>query len=154
MTGKADFNAEEWSTLAEAPLLAAMRVAASERGGTFRESLAVARAYADARRHQGDSELLDAIVASPPTLDPNELRETGGDVAGAAGARLTEAVGVLAERATAEEREAYGQFVLTLAEAAASANREGGFAGIGGKPVSAAEQAALDDIRRTLDAHA
>ncbi len=28
MTAKADFNAEEWSTLVEAPLLAAMHVAA------------------------------------------------------------------------------------------------------------------------------
>jgi len=52
MTAKADFNAEEWSTLVEAPLLAGMRVVTAERGGTLKESLAVGKTYAAARRHQ------------------------------------------------------------------------------------------------------
>ena len=43
---------------------------------------------------------------------------------------------------------------MTVAEAAANANREGGFIGIGGKPVSANEQAALDKIRAALRAEA
>jgi len=84
MTTKSDFDAEAWSTVVEAPLMAAMRVAAAERGGTIRESMAVAKGYAEARRHQGESELLDAIVASPPGLDPSRLREGGGDIAGVA----------------------------------------------------------------------
>jgi hypothetical protein len=154
MTTKADFNAEEWAALVEAPLLAALQVTAAERGGTIRESMAVARAYAEARQHQGDSELLDAIVAGPPSVDPARVREGGSDVAGVARTRLSEAVAVLGAKATGDERDAYGQFVLTLAEAAANANREGGFAGIGGKPVSANEQAALDEIRAALDARA
>lgn len=151
MTTKADFNAEEWSTVVEAPLLAAMRVAAAQRGGTIRESMAVAKAYASARQHQGQSELLDAMVASPPGIDPARLREGGGDIAGAARSRLREALAVLDGKASQEERSAYEQFVLTLAEAAASANREGGFIGIGGKPVSEKEQAALDELRAALD---
>ncbi len=150
MTAKADFNAEEWSTLVQAPLLAAMRVAAAERGGTIRESVAAARAYAEARQHQGTSELLDAIVASPPALDPNQLQQMGGDVAGHAVRRLDEAVGIVEAKAAPEDAAAYKDFVMTVAEAAASANREGGFLGIGGKPVSAGEQAALDDLRRSL----
>jgi hypothetical protein len=150
MTIKADFNAEEWTTLVEAPLFAAMRVAAAERGGTIRESVAVSRAYAEARGHQGESPLLDAIVASPPSLDANRLRESAGDIAGAAGRRLAEAVALVDAKATPEDRDAYKQFVLTVAEAAANANREGGFIGIGGKPISANEQAALDEIRAAL----
>jgi hypothetical protein len=150
MTTKADFNAEEWSTVVEAPLLAAMRVAAAERGGTIRESMAVAKAYAEARQHQGESELLDAMVASPPGIDPTGLRESGGDIAGVARSRLREALTVLDAKATEEERGAYEGFVLTLAEAAANANREGGFIGIGGKPVSEKEQAALDELRTAL----
>jgi hypothetical protein len=150
MTTKADFNAEEWSVLVEGPLMAAMQVVAAERGGTIRESLAVGKAYAEARRHQGDSPLLDAMVASPPTLDPSRLREGGGDVKGVAQSRLAEAVALVDGKATDEERQAYKDFVLSVAEAGANANREGGFIGIGGKPVSANEQAALDDIRATL----
>lgn len=152
MTTKADFNAEEWAAVVEAPLLAGMRVATATRGGTIRESMAVARTYAEARKHQGESELLDAMVASPPSLDPAQLRQGGGDISGLARRRLDEAVAVLDAKATDGERDAYKQFVLTVAEAAANANREGGFIGIGGKPVSAEEQAALDDLRATLDA--
>lgn len=151
MTTKADFNAEEWATLVEAPLLAAMRVVASERGGTIRESLAIGRTYADARRHQGDSSLLDELVASPPAIDSERLREGGGDVQAQAAERLTEAVALVDAKATPDEAQAYRQFILTVAEAAANANREGGFIGIGGKPVSANEQAALDEISATLE---
>jgi hypothetical protein len=153
MTTKADFNAEEWAKLVEAPLLASMRVASSERGGALRESMAVARAYADARRHQGANDLLDALVASPPGLDPGQL-QPGGDLPDLARTRLREAVAVLDAKATSEDRTAYTGFVLSVAEAAASANREGGFIGIGGKPVSANEQAALDELRAVLDGSA
>ncbi len=150
MTMKADFNAEEWDTLVAGPLMAAVQVVRAERGGTIRESLAVGRAYAEARRHHGDSELLDGMVASPPSLDPDRLRERGGDAKRLTTNRLAEAVALVDSKATDEERHAYKQFVLTVAEAAANANREGGFLGIGGKPVSANEQAALDEIRMAL----
>src|SRR5215204_4056050 len=100
MTTKADFNAEEWATLVETPLLAAMRVTVADRGGTIRESMAVGRAYAEARRHQGESEFLDAIVASPPSLDPAQVREGGGDIAALAKRRLGEALAVLDGKAS------------------------------------------------------
>ena len=150
MTTKSEFNAEEWATVVEGPLLGAMQVVMAERGGTIRESVAVGRAYADARKHQGESPLLDEIVASPPSLDPSRLREGGGDAGSQAGGRLAQALAVVEGKATPEETQAYKQFVLTVAEAAANANREGGFVGIGGKPVSDNEQAALDEIRSTL----
>ena len=64
--------------------------------------------------------------------------------------RLQEAVTVVGSKATDQDAEAYKRFVVTVAEAVANANREGGFVGIGGKPVSEKEQAALDTIRSTL----
>ena len=150
MTTKADFNAEEWDALVAGSLMAAMQVVAAERGGTIRESLAVGRIYSEARQHHGVSALLDAMVASPPGLDPRRLHEGGGDVKSVASSRLAEAVALVETKATDEERHAYKQFVLNVAEAAANANREGGFLGIGGKPVSANEQEAIDEIRRAL----
>lgn len=152
MTTKADLNAEEWATLVEAPLMAALRVVAAERGGTIRESLAIGRTYAEARKQQGDSSLLDQIVASPPALDSTRLRESGDDIKAQVTGRLAEAVAIVDSKATADEAAAYKQFILTVAEAAASANREGGFIGIGGKPVSASEQSALDEISAALNA--
>jgi len=150
MTTKADFNAEEWSTLVEGPLLAGMGVVTAERGGTLRESLAIGKTYTEARGHQGESPLLDAIVASPPAVDPSRMREAGQDVQALATSRLRDAVAVVEAKAEPAEVEAYKRFVVTVAEAVANAHREGGFAGIGGKPVSDREQAALDTIRSTL----
>ena len=37
MTKKADFNAEEWAAVAEAPVLAGMRLVAASRRGTIRD---------------------------------------------------------------------------------------------------------------------
>lgn len=149
MTRKADFNAEEWSTVVEGPLLAGMRVVTAARGGTIRESLAMGQVYAKARKEQGASELLDDLVASPPAMDPERVKGAG-DVAAASTARLREAITLLEAKASAEDLAAYRAFTLDLAEAAANAHREGGVLGIGGEQVSEGEQAALDDIRATL----
>src|SRR3981081_4760008 len=80
MTLKADFNAEEWSTVVNGPLYAGMRVISADRGGTLRESLAMGRVYQQAREHHGDSELLDELVKSPPSIDADRLREAGGNI--------------------------------------------------------------------------
>src|SRR5688572_105755 len=69
MTTKTEFNADEWERVARAPALAGVMVALADRGGTFRESIALGKAYNEARR-DGGSELLEQLVASPPSLDP------------------------------------------------------------------------------------
>jgi hypothetical protein len=150
MTTKADFNAEEWTTLVEAPVFAGLRVVAASRGGSIRESIAVAKVYAHAREQQGGSELLDALVASPPAVDTHEVRERGGDIATVSSERLREALRLLGEKATPEEVEEYKAFVVEVARTAAEAHKEGGFIGIGGKPISDEEQAALDEIQTVL----
>jgi hypothetical protein len=149
MTTKADFNAEEWSTIVEAPLLAGLRVIAADRGGTIRESVAMGKVYQEARQGGGEGELLDEVAASPQGLDQERLRASG-DLVAAATDRLREAVRTLEQKASPEEVEAYKRFVLSVAEAAAKAHKEGGFIGIGGKQVSESEQAALDEIAATL----
>jgi hypothetical protein len=151
MATKADFNAEEWSTVVEGPVLAGMRVVAASRGGTLRESVAIGRVYAEARQGQGDSELLDELVSSPPGVDPKRLQGAG-EIAAVSSDRLREALGVLKEKASASDVDAYKRFVLDVARAAAEAHKEGGFVGIGGKQISDEEQAALEEIRSVLDA--
>ena len=152
MTKKADFNAEEWSTIVEAPLYAGMRVISADRGGTLRESLALGRVYQDARGKDGESELLDELVKSPPSIDPNEVRNAGGNIGALASERLGAAIGILEGKATAEEIDAYKRFVMTVAQAVAGAHKEGGFFGIGGKQISDAENQALDEISMALGA--
>jgi len=112
MTTKADFNAEAWASVVEAPLLAGMKLVAAERGGTLRESLAVGKTYSEARRQQGESPLLDEVVATPPGLDLARVKESGGEIGKLALTRLGEAVSVLEGKATPEEVTAYKQFVV------------------------------------------
>ena len=145
MTSKADFNAEEWSTVVEGPLLAGLRVVAADRGGTIRESVAIGRVYNEARQAHGQSELLDALASSPPGVDPQKLQGQG-DLATVAVQRLRDAVRLVAEKGGPEDVKAYGEFVRGVAQAAAEAHKEGGFIGIGGKQVSEAEQGAIDEI--------
>jgi len=152
MTSKADFNAEEWSTIVEAPVLAGMRVVTAARGGTIRESLAIAKVYAEARRHHGESELLDTLVSSPPAVDQQQLQGAR-DLGPRSDERLREALRLIGEKGSGDDVEHYKRFVLSVAQAAAEAHKEGGFIGIGGKQVSPEEQAALDELRATLDAH-
>jgi hypothetical protein len=150
MTSKADFNAEEWSTVVEGPFYAGMWVISADRGGTLRESVALGRVYKAAREGHDGSELLDELVKSPPSIDPDRVREAGGKIDAVASERLREAIRVLEAKATPEEVDAYKRFVMTAAQTAASAHKEGGFLGIGGKEISDAENQALDEISSAL----
>jgi hypothetical protein len=152
MTHKADFNAEEWSTIVNGPLYAGMRVISADPGGTLRETVAMGRVYQDARQHHGESELLDELLKSPPSIDPDRAREAGGNIGAIASQQLREAIGILEAKATPSEVDAYKRFVMTVAQAVASAHKEGGFLGIGGKPISDAENQALDEISTALGA--
>jgi hypothetical protein len=152
MTRKADFNAEEWSTVVDGPLYAGMRVISADRGGTLRESLAMGRVYQQAREHHGDSELLDELVKSPPSIDADRLREAGGNISALASQQLRDAIGIVEAKSTPAEVDAYKRFVMTVAQAVASAHKEGGFLGIGGKQISEAENQALDEISAALGA--
>jgi hypothetical protein len=143
MTSKADFTTEEWEVILQAPPSAGMIVVTAQRGGSFRETVAMAKSYVEARQQHGNSELLDAIVAAKPERDhthyhsAEELKEH-------ALQHQRDAVALLAAKATTEEVGEYRGFILTLARHVAAAHREGG------KDVSDAEQAAIDDIAAAL----
>jgi hypothetical protein len=144
MTSKSDFTPEEWNVVLEGPPSAGLNVITAQRGGTFRETISMAKAYTEARQHHGASELLDEIVAAKPHVDhtryhsPDELRQAGLQ-------RVRDAVALLDQKATPDEVEEYRRFVLNLADKVANAHREGG-----DSAVSDAERAAIDEIRTAL----
>ena len=152
MATRSQFTADEWATVTTAPVLAAMFVSASERGGNLRETLAASRAYANARAADAGPLLRD-VLASPPALDPSASSALAQDIQREAPAKLRAAIATL-ERHTEDDEEvnAYKRFVYSVAEAVAHAHREGGFLGIGGGDVSEREQAALDEIAAIFDA--
>jgi hypothetical protein len=150
MTKRADFNAEEWTTVVEGPIYAALRVIAASHGGRLRESLALARVYQEARSRHGENELLDELVKSPPAIDADEVRHAQSNIAQVAAQQLRDAIATVGAKATPTETDAYKTFVMTVAQAVASAHKEGGFLGIGGKQITDAENQALDDISSAL----
>jgi hypothetical protein len=143
MTGKADFTEQEWKIVLEGPPSAGMIVVTAQRGGTIRETIAMAKAYGEARQQHGQSELLDEIASAKPQVDhtryhsPQELAEHGLQ-------HLRDAVEVLERKATPDEVDDYKRFVLTLADKVANAHREGDQA------VSEAERAAIAEISAAL----
>ena len=144
MTTKAAFSPSEWETVLEGPPTAGLLVITASHGGMFRETLAMSKAYAEARSQHGESELLDEIVAEKPRIErggkvhnPEELRDTALEC-------LDEATTLLNDKATTEERDEYRNFVLTVANKVAAAHREGG------QQVSPAEAQAIQDITSAL----
>jgi hypothetical protein len=143
VTTKAAFSPSEWQLVLEGPPTAGLLVITASRGGMFRETMAMSKAYAEARAEHGESELLDEIVAEKPRMErgkvhnPEELRDQSLDC-------LADVTTLLEHKATAEERDDYRHFVLTVANKVAAAHREGG------KQVSPAEEQAIQDITTAL----
>ena len=145
MTTKAAFSPDEWKVVLEGPPAAGLIVITAAHGGTFRETFAMSKAYAETRTEHGDSELLDEIVSAKPKVDhtryhsPEELRN---DELG----HLRNAMALLESKATAGERDDYRRFVLSLANKVAAAHREHG------QSVSPEETAAIEQITEALGA--
>jgi hypothetical protein len=143
MTAKADFTSEEWDVVLQGPPSAGMIVITAQRGGTIRETFSMARAYAEARQHHGQSELLDEIVSAKPEVDrtrygsPDELSDH-------ALQHIRDAVALLERKAEQQELADYRSFVVSLAERVAHAHSEGE------EPVSEAEQRAIEEIEGAL----
>lgn len=150
MTTKASFNAEDWTVITTAPALAGLLVASAEPGGNLRESVALSRGYAEARARQ-PGELLEDVLTTAPSLDASNRPKTPEDIRAAALEQLRRAVRTLDRVAQDDELVEYKRFVYSLAESVAHAHKEGGFLGIGGTPVSANEQQALDAIAAIFD---
>jgi hypothetical protein len=149
MTEKADFDAEEWERIATAPAIAAMYVITAEKGGSLRESMAVGKAYAEARKSTTGSPLLDEIVSGLGTVSPDRFGSQEEFRAAAVG-KVSDARAMLAAKADEAEVGAYRDFVLAVAQRVAEADKSGGFLGIGGERVTAAESAAIDELRAAL----
>lgn len=143
MTTKAAFTEEEWDLIRSAPPAAGMIVITADKGGMMRETLEMAKVYAEARKTHGESELLDELVSSRPERDHTkahsmeELKANGLKL-------LRDAVALLQSKATAQEVDDYRRFVGTLAERVAERHKEDGV------DVSPAERQAIDDVVAAL----
>ncbi len=152
MTKKAEFNAEEWETIVNAPPIAGMIVVAAEHGGSIRESLQVGKVYKEARQAHIGPELIDELLSTPPELEQGQFTDVT-DLHQKGLQLLRDAVALLEGRATEDEIDSYRGFVMGIAERVAHAHKSGGILGIGGQEVSENERLALEEIREAIGAH-
>jgi len=152
MTGKADFTEEEWKLLREAPTSAGLLVIQADRGGMISESLSMAKAYAEARKERGASQLLDDIVSEKPEVDRTRF-ESVEDLRTTLVQHIRDAVGLLERKATPEELAEYRRFLTDTATRVAEAHREG-FLGLRGERVSDEERQALAEVAEAAGAPA
>ncbi len=127
----------------EGPTSAGLIVSTAQRGGSFRESFSLAKAFAEARNATGASPLMEEIAQSKPKINRarqgsvEELKAHHLDI-------VRQAVSLLEAKASPEELTDYRRFTLSLAERVAMAKEEGE------RPVSDAERTAIDEIANAL----
>lgn len=154
MTTKADFSQQEWEALMEAPVLAGLYIslASPSLAGSIGESMAVAKTIVATVKQGTSDALLGALLADLQNRDaaklarpelttrkPDELKQEVLD-------GLRKAMTLVDQKATAAEKQGFGQWLYTVAENVANASKEGGFLGMGGVRVSDEEKAALVEL--------
>jgi transcription antitermination factor NusG len=157
VTSKAAFTDEEWERVRRAPMVAGMAITIADPGGPIeisKEGMATLRA---ATVPPSQEELLAAAALDIQAMLQQKQNPAKGFKPSSAATAGTEILNelravdaIVAEKATPEETEAFRGWLVTTAQAAADAAKEGGFMGFGAVQVSKGEQAMLDQLRSAL----
>jgi len=157
MTSKAAFTDDEWQRVLRAPFVAGMAITIADPGGPIEISKEMMATLRAATVPPSQEELLAAVALDIQALmdqKQNPARNFKPTSAATAGTEILDelrAVGaIVAEKASPEETEAFRDWLVTVAQAAADAAKEGGFMGFGAVQVSEGEQAMLDQLRSAL----
>jgi hypothetical protein len=153
----AAFSAEEIALLAKAPVQVGgviMAASPSSGAGSAQEIAALAQAASEAVQAAPPNSLLSSLSQEVRQITRQiqageglaDLQQTG-----TAGLETCRQVASLVDaKASPQDAAAYKAMLLDVANKVASAAKEGGFLGIGGKQVSDAEQQALTAIGQAL----
>ena len=162
MTSKADFTEEEWARLKRAPFVAGMAISLADPGGPIeavRETAATLRTVLGAAEEGGRGELVDAIareVADEARQRKSPLTGFKPSSGATAGVEILDELGevnrIVLQKATPEDAAALRDWLLSAAQEAANAAKEGGFMGFRAERVSEGEQRMLDRLGEALAA--
>ena len=159
MTGRGDFTDEEWARLRRAPIVAGMAISLADPGGpieAFKEMHASLRSVFDAAEEGGRGELVESLAkdvtaAARERKNPAAGFRPRGALAGQEILDELSAVnGIVTEKATPDEAEAFRAWLLEAAQRSAEAAKEGGFMGFKAERVSEGEQRMLDKLAEVL----
>jgi hypothetical protein len=156
MSSKSDYTDEEWAALLRAPIVAGMAISIADPGGPIevaKELMATLRAVT-APGSQGG---LVTTVSQEITAMAQQRKNPAGDFkpsGPAPGDQVIDEIGrvreILAAKATPEEAMTFATWLITIAQAAADAAKEGGFMGFGAEQVSSGEREMLTRLRTAL----
>jgi hypothetical protein len=154
MTTKSDFTDEEWSRIVRAPMVAGMAISLADPGGPIEATKESVASLKSATNPPSREQLLAEVALEIQSLTQqrhNPLKgyrpTDGGDPGEQVLEELRAVQAVVTAKATPEESAAFGTWLVTTAQAAADAAKEGGFLGIGAQQVSEREQAMVDRVR-------
>lgn len=157
MTSKSDFTAEEWTRIRRAPFVAGMAISLADPGGPIEVSKETMASFRAASEPPSDEALLVAVshdiqVSLQQRQNPMaNFKPTNAQLAGQEVLDELRAVNeIVSSKATPEEAQAFRDWLIATAQAAADAAKEGGFLGLGAEQVSKGEQTMLDTLRSTL----
>ena len=157
MTTKADFSEEDWARVVRAPFVAGMAITLADPGGPIeaaKESMASIKAATNPpSREQLLSEIaLDIQDQVQQHHNPVKgYRPTGSTPVGDQVLHeLGDVRAIVSEHATPEEVAAFGNWLVSTAEAAAQAAKEGGFMGFGAELVSQREKDMIEKVRAAV----
>ena len=159
MTSRTDFTDEEWARLERAPFVAGMAISMADPGGpieALKETMATVKTVTEVAQSGGRGNLVDEIaksIAARVKQRDNPLKDfrPKGALAGEAIlSELREVSGIVEQKATPEEADAFKEWLLEAAQRAAEAAKEGGFMGFRAEVVSEGERQMLDKLREAL----
>jgi hypothetical protein len=159
MTTKSDFTEEEWVRVRRAPFVAGMAISLADPGGPIELAKETSASLKSATNPPSREQLLAEIALDIQAMTQerqNPLTDfkptQGSDPRQQMLEELNAVSAIVSSKATAEETAAFKQWLLTTAQDAADAAKEGGFLGFGAVQVSEGEQSMLEQLRVTLGA--
>ena len=160
MTSNADFTEEEWARIKRAPFVAGLAISLADPGGPIeavKETAATLKTVLGAAEQPTRGAFVHAIASEAAEEAKHRKNPLSGFKPGkgaTAGVDILDELRAVHEtvaaKATPEETEAYGQWLLDAAQEAANAAKEGGFLGFHAERVSEGEQQMLDRLRGVL----
>jgi hypothetical protein len=160
VTTKSDFSEDEWVRVRRAPLVAGMAISLADPGGPIEMAKETMATVKSATNPPSREQLLTEVALEIQGMTQQKQNPLSGyqldKSAGAPGQQVLDELravqGIVAAKATPEESSAFGAWLVTTAQAAADAAKEGGFMGFGAEQVSQGEKDMLDQVRSAVGA--
>ena len=159
MTTKSDFTDDEWVRVRRAPFVAGMAISLADPGGPIEMAKETMATIKSATNPLSREQLLTEVALDVQAMTQQKQNPVKGfalDKSNKAGPQVLDELravqAVVASRATAEEADAFGAWLVSSAQAAADAAKEGGFMGFGAEQVSQGEKDMLEQVRQAVGA--